>query len=92
MLWIDGDRFLEKLSAPGNPEDSLLRKETASEVLNCLHGLKESYRELLFLKYEMELSYKEIGTLLELPEQNVKTYLFRARNNSNVAGGMTNDE
>ncbi|HWQ71000.1 MAG TPA: sigma factor-like helix-turn-helix DNA-binding protein [Desulfitobacteriaceae bacterium] len=32
------------------------------------------------MKYEMELSYKDIGIILGIPEKNVKTYLYRARN------------
>lgn len=51
----------------------------AIEIRGCLNSLKESYKELLILEYEMELSYKEIGKLLGFPEQTVKTYLFRAR-------------
>jgi len=33
----------------------------------------------LFFKYDMGLSYKEIAELLDINENTVKTYLFRAR-------------
>ncbi|MDU5111952.1 MAG: sigma-70 region 4 domain-containing protein, partial [Clostridium sp.] len=39
------------------------------------------YRSLIILKYEMDLSYKEISVLLGLDENTVKVYLYRARNN-----------
>ena len=41
--------------------------------------MKEVYRQLLVLKYELELSYKEISLLLGMKEETVRTYLFRAR-------------
>ena len=31
------------------------------------------------MKYFMELSYKEISNILDMPESHVKTYLQRAR-------------
>ena len=79
-LLIDEERFSEKFSGDGDIEDILLIRETANEIRVCLNGLKEGYKELLILKYEMELSYKEIGRILGLSEQTVKTYIFRARN------------
>ncbi|WP_170232704.1 sigma-70 region 4 domain-containing protein, partial [Sporosarcina luteola] len=36
-------------------------------------------RQLLLLKYELELSYKEIALLLGMKMETVRTYLFRAR-------------
>jgi len=79
-LLIDAGRFLEKISDDGDVADILTTKETAQEVRDCLNALKKGYQELLLLKYEMELSYTEIGSILGLPEQTVKTYLYRARN------------
>jgi len=78
-LLIDEAHFLKKLSNDNEIEDILLVEEKATEIHDCLNSLKESYKELLILKYEMELSYKEIGKMLALPDQTVKTYLFRAR-------------
>ena len=78
-LLIDEVHFLIKLSKDNELEDIFLLEERTREVHDCLNSLKESYRELLILKYEMELSYKDIGKLLALPDQTVKTYLFRAR-------------
>jgi RNA polymerase sigma-70 factor (ECF subfamily) len=34
---------------------------------------------LLFLKYELELSYDDIAEMLDLNLGTLKTYLFRAR-------------
>ncbi|WP_242838420.1 sigma factor-like helix-turn-helix DNA-binding protein [Clostridium ihumii] len=54
--------------------------EKALEVSKVLNDMKEEYRSLLILKYELQLSYKEISLLLGTEETNVKTYLYRARN------------
>ncbi|WP_088188334.1 sigma-70 family RNA polymerase sigma factor [Desulfosporosinus sp. FKA] len=78
-LLIDWSHFLERLSCEYETEDILLAKEKIFEIYDCLNRLKESYRELLVLKYEMELSCKEIAKILGLSEQTVKTYLLRAR-------------
>ncbi len=78
-LIIDNNRFLERLSADGDIVNSLLDEETANEIRDCLNCLKRSYKELLIMKYELELSYKEIASILGLSEQNIKTYLYRSR-------------
>jgi len=38
-------------------------------------------KNLLILKYDIKLTYKEISNLLDISEEKVKTYLYRARNN-----------
>lgn len=48
--------------------------------MQALNELKPAYKNLLVLKYFMDVSYKEIGTILEMSEQKVKVYLYRARN------------
>jgi RNA polymerase sigma factor (sigma-70 family) len=79
-LLIDETRFLQNFSIDTDIEDVLLNNEKKKEVRDCLNALKESYKELLILKYEMELSSKDIGIILGISETNVKTYLYRARN------------
>ncbi|WP_055665438.1 RNA polymerase sigma factor [Desnuesiella massiliensis] len=63
-----------------NLEQGLLSKEKSEAITQCLNSLKEESRTLLILKYELELSYKEISRLLGLSEDMIKTYLYRARN------------
>lgn len=46
-----------------------------------LNKLTPSHKNLLLLKYEMDLTYKDIGEILDISENTVKTYLYRARNN-----------
>jgi RNA polymerase sigma-70 factor (ECF subfamily) len=44
-----------------------------------IDGLPDQYRMLISLRYQDELSYKEIATITELPLGTVKTGLFRAK-------------
>lgn len=78
-LSIDGGGFLLRLAAEGEFTEDILANESAVSVRDCLSSLKDGYKDLLILKYEMDLSYKEIGRLLGLSEATVKTYLYRAR-------------
>ncbi len=62
------------------PAIILLKKEKIVEIIECLNELKESQKELLLLKYEMDCSYKDIAQLLGMSEDKVKIYLYRSRN------------
>lgn len=79
-LFIDENHFLDRFSAEEQVEDGLVIKERTKEIRDCLNSLRSSYKELLILKYDMDLTYKEIGRMLGFPEQTIKTYLYRARN------------
>ncbi|MGF6949088.1 RNA polymerase sigma factor (sigma-70 family) [Neobacillus sp. B4I6] len=63
----------------GIPEDLLIQKEIREEIEHVLEQLTPIHKQLLILKYELDLSYKEISSLLDVKEGLVKTYLFRAR-------------
>jgi len=86
-LSIDGGGFFSRLAAEGNFTENILINESASSVRDCLSSLKDGYKDLLILKYEMELSYKEIGTLLGFSDATVKTYLYRQGMNLKKCGG-----
>lgn len=49
------------------------------EFLELLNQLEEQYRIVLYLHYVEEFSVKEIGVILELNENTVKTRLSRGR-------------
>ncbi len=54
-------------------------KQLAEEVELALAGLREEYRQAFLLFHEQELSYAEIGALLDCPLGTVKTWVHRAR-------------
>lgn len=70
-------------SAPVDERTNPAYDVEASEQRAFLHqriaALPESYRLLVSLRYQDELSYEEIADVLGLPLGTVKTGLFRAR-------------
>lgn len=78
-LSIDEEIFKGTLTDRKLVEDFILDLERKDEILQILNSISETHKNLLFFKYDMGLSYKEIADLLEINENTVKTYLFRAR-------------
>ncbi|QWU17480.1 RNA polymerase sigma-70 factor, ECF subfamily [Paenibacillus sophorae] len=61
------------------PEETLLRREQKDLIERVLGKLNPVHRQLILMKYEMELSYREIASLLDISEGKVKASLYRAR-------------
>lgn len=59
--------------------DVLARQEELSRLTEELEQLPEQLREVLLLYYYDDMSYEEIGTLLEVSRATVNTRLARAR-------------
>ena len=79
FLSIDEKVFYNNLVHEEDFTEDILSKEQINEVKSCLNKLKKVNKNLLILKYEMELSYKDIEAFLGIKETVVKTYLYRAR-------------
>lgn len=62
-----------------NPAHGLESRELRSYLHQAIAELNESYRLLIALRYQNEMSYEEIAGVLNLPLGTVKTGLFRAR-------------
>lgn len=76
---VNEENFYEHLVSEDNIEEGFLVKEKNKQVREVLNNLKDETKSVLIFKYDMELSYREIGLLLGLSEDSVKTYLYRAR-------------
>jgi RNA polymerase sigma-70 factor (ECF subfamily) len=61
------------------PDEQIARWEGIGLVRLSLEILDERSRELIRLKFNEDLSYKEIGALLEIPIGTVMSRLARAR-------------
>lgn len=61
------------------PEDHLLLKEKREDIERVLSELLPLHKQLIIMKYELELSYLEISGLLGITTDTVKSALFRAR-------------
>lgn len=79
QLSLHEDIFKESLREDKLVEDFILDSEKKEEILKCLNSISEVQKNLLLFKYDMGLSYKEIAEILDINDNTVKTYLFRAR-------------
>jgi len=62
-----------------DPLTQLEKQEQRAFIHREIDRLPEQYRLLVSLRYQHELSYEEIATMLSLPVGTVKTGLFRAK-------------
>lgn len=58
-------------------DDYVNENEKSSELLAALATLDPKQRELLFLKFYNNLSYKEIGKILDIQPDSAKKQVYR---------------
>lgn len=76
---IEAEHFMEKFIEEDRSDEGLIKEEVGKQVRMCLEQLTPMYTNLLLMKYEMDLSYKQIGEMVDMKEEKVKTYIYRAR-------------
>ena len=78
-----GDDVISEIPEPerasDNPAYASEDRELRSYLHQAIEDLDETYRLLISLRYQNELSYEEIASTLNLPLGTVKTGLFRAK-------------
>jgi RNA polymerase sigma factor (sigma-70 family) len=75
-----GTMSLEDIDGNGHsPDMAAVEEDTSLRIHAELERLPVHYRTLLTLYHLDEMSYYEIGRIMDLPEGTVKNYLFRAR-------------
>ncbi len=62
-----------------NPEAALDRRDTGAVIRRCLGALSPEHAEIIDLVYYQEKSIREIGEILGIPDNTVKTRMFYAR-------------
>ncbi|WP_298820896.1 RNA polymerase sigma factor [Chloroflexus sp.] len=77
-LTLEDVAFWLPSTQPG-PERSMMQRASREIVQRALQQLPEIYRAVTVLRYWHDLSYDEIGAVLDLTEATVKTRLHRAR-------------
>lgn len=60
-------------------EDAYLQTQTKVQLLKQLHGLAEPYREVMYLRLFGELSFREIGDILERSENWARVTFYRGK-------------
>lgn len=67
------------VSPERTPDECLETDETGEIVCDAIEELPIDYRVILILRHFADLSYRELGFILDLPEKTVKSRLFTAR-------------
>lgn len=61
------------------PEAVSLKADKSAAIRRCMEALSPDHREIIDLVYYNEKSITEIATILDIPENTVKTRMFYAR-------------
>ena len=70
---------LGQVSSASTPYDQLVESERMELLRKFIGHLPEKQRDIFHLRDVEGKSYQEIATMLQLTEEQVKVYLFRAR-------------
>ncbi len=78
------EQLLEDLPGqePASDDDvakNIEQKMNEEKLMEILETLQPQHRHLFLLRYQHDLSYEDIGTVLELPVTTIKSLLFRVR-------------
>ena len=63
-----------------SPEENAEQRDSHAQVLDLMRQLPENQREVVRLKFQNDLSYKEIASVTELSVSNVGFLLHTALN------------
>jgi len=76
----DEDEFIETLPSESvSPAEAMETEELESLLRQAVTALPEEERIILTLRYNENLSYEQIGELLQIPAATVGTHLYRAK-------------
>lgn len=67
------------VSSEKTPEEHYSNDELSEKIQDAIMDLQIDHRVPIVLRHFADLSYKELGYILELPEKTVKSRLFTAR-------------
>ena len=72
---IVGDEVDERRGA----DEDLESEQVSQRVQAALMTIKPEYRAVIVLKHFLDMSYEDIGRILDLPEKTVKSRMFTGR-------------
>ena len=67
------------VSAGPGPDANFDADQVSGELQEALMTLSQDHRAVIVLRHFTEISYREIGEILQIPEKTVKSRLFSAR-------------
>ena len=75
----ESDDYELPAGSESNPEEQLLRKQTAMKIHRILHDLKDPYKEVFQLRTFGDLSFAEISELFGKSESWARVTYYRSR-------------
>ena len=75
----ESDDYELPAGSESDPEEQLLRKQTAMKIHRILHDLKEPYKEVFQLRTFGDLSFADIGELFGKSESWARVTYYRSR-------------
>ncbi len=70
-LFETDEAYLESVPSDSNTEDEIIKEELINAVKEAINNLKDREKLVLSLRFEKELSLKEIGEILGVSESRV---------------------
>ena len=68
----------EKLTVP-SPEETVLETQDKVSIIKALHAVPEPYKEVLYLRIFGNLSFREIGEIMEKTENWARVTFYRGK-------------
>ncbi|MDU1313697.1 RNA polymerase sigma factor [Clostridium septicum] len=65
------------IKCEGSIEDDFIIEETVNEVLNIVNSFEANIQQIFRMKIFSDMTFKEIGKVLDLSESTVKTKYYR---------------
>lgn len=76
---IDDENFIEKIILEESFEDNIEDKSQIISLYKYIHKLDEDTREVFYLRLKGELSFKEIGEILDKSEDWASLTFYRGK-------------
>jgi RNA polymerase sigma-70 factor (ECF subfamily) len=77
-LMLLGDEEIGAITEPSQPEREALDQVERCAILEAMRSLRSEYREVLSLRYDQGLSYREIAEVTGVSAGTIATWLHRA--------------
>ena len=80
IVEADADTFLATSGSPDmDLEDRVDREKVLQVLAEAIDSLPFAYRAVISLRYDADMKYEDIGAILSLPLNTVRTHLRRAK-------------
>jgi RNA polymerase sigma factor (sigma-70 family) len=83
LEWVNDEDEVSPLAAMPDPdplpEEWVERRDLQACLQQAIHTLPPKFRAVVLLRYTAQLSFAEIGQVLQMPEATAKTYFQRAK-------------